>query len=262
MFPRRLGFTIGLVHHLIALSNNYLELRTAGSELLPSIAHRIVLPDKCFANMSYCEIPVRVPKVETQVMASVSPEDHALLKSIAPVWRMNTAGYVICSKRSEGKYRLVYMHRVVAGGPAKHLNGDRLDNRRENLIPTKPRRPFIELSPLDIYTSHPIGDSDPAKSLEESLFNEPLGKYTTVRYSDGKLYSGETHNSLPHGFGTLLEQNRSCFGWFLYGQFKSGCVVDHPDVCDRLRYLYEQPYIKPIRSAFVVRSNGKHERLT
>ncbi len=261
MFPPRLGFTVGIIHHLLSLSSNYLELRTVGQELLPSIAHRIILPDKCFANMSYCEIPVKVPRANTQIMASVSPEDHSMLKAIAPVWRMNNAGYVICSKRNEGKYRLVYMHRVVAGGPAKHLNGDRLDNRRENLIPTKPRRPFIELSPLDLSTGHPIGDADPMQTIEEALISEPLGKYSTVVYSNNNVYNGETHNSLPHGFGTLLEKNRSCFGWFLYGQFKSGCILDHPDVCDRLRYLYEQPYIRPIRSAFVVRANGKHERL-
>jgi hypothetical protein len=260
MFPPRLGFTVGIIHHLLSLSSNYLELRTIGQELLPSIAHRIILPDKCFANMSYCEIPVKVPRAKTQIMTSVSPEDHSMLKSIAPVWRMNGAGYVICSKRTSGKYRLVYMHRVVAGGPAKHLNGDRLDNRRENLIPTKPRRPFIELSPLDMSTGHPIGDLDPVQSVEEAILSEPTGKYTTVTYSNGYRYCGEMHNSLPHGFGTLLEKNRSSFGWFLYGQFKSGCVLDHPDVCDRLRYLYQQPYIRPITDAFAVRSNGKHER--
>lgn len=259
MLPRRFAFTFGIVHHLLALSSNYLELRSASDEILPSIVHRIVLPERCFANMSYCEIPVKVPKTETQIMTSVSPEDHAMLKSISPVWRMNSSGYVICSKRSDGKYRLVYMHRVVAGGPAKHLNGDRLDNRRENLIPTKPRRPFIQLSPLDLHSSHPLGDV--ARTVEEAMSIEPIGKYSTITFLDEKLYSGEIHNSLPHGFGTLLEKNRSCFGWFLNGRFKSGVVLDHPDVCDRLRYLYQQSHVKPIRDAFVVRANGKHERL-
>lgn len=259
MFPHRLAFTFGIVHHLLALSSNYLELRNTSDELLPRIAHRIVLPERCLLNMSYCEIPVKVPKTETQIMTSVSPEDYSLLKSIAPVWRMNSAGYVICSKRSDGRYRLVYMHRMVAGGPAKHLNGDRLDNRRENLIPTKPRRPFIQLTPLDLRSAHPIGDA--VQTVEDAIITEPIGKYCTISFSDEKLYSGEVHNCLPHGFGTLLEKNRSCFGWFMHGTFKSGCVLDHPDVCDRLRYLYSQPHVKPIRDAFVVRANGKHERL-
>jgi len=259
MFPRRLAFTFGIVHHLLALSSNYLELRNTSDELLPSIAHRVVLPERCLLNMSYCEIPVKVPKTETQIMTSVSPEDYSLLKSIAPVWRMNSAGYVICSKRSDGRYRLVYMHRIVAGGPAKHLNGDRLDNRRENLIPTKPRRPFIQLTPLDLRSAHPIGDA--VRTVEDAIITEPIGKYCTISFSGEKLYSGEVHNCLPHGFGTLLEKNRSCFGWFMHGTFKSGCVLDHPDVCDRLRYLYSQSHVKPIRDAFVVRANGKHERL-
>lgn len=254
-----LGFTIGLIHHLLSLSSNYLELRSVNQDIPSPIAHRIVLPDRCLANMSYCEIPVKMPKSETQVMTCVSPSDYDMLKSITPVWRMSTKGYVISSKRTEGKYRLVYMHKIVAGGPAKHLNGDRLDNRRENLIPAKPRRPFIELTPLDLNNAHPLLDF--TKTVEESLQYEAPGRSDTIRYAGDKVYSGETHNGLPHGFGTLIESNRSSFGWFLYGQFKSGCVLDHPAVCDRLRYLYEQPHRRPIQDAFVVLSNGKHQRL-
>ena len=192
-------------------------------------------------------------------MSSVSPADYDMLVSVAPVWRVSNRGYVISSKRVEGKYRLVYMHKIVAGGSAKHLNGDRLDNRRENLIPTKSRRPFIELTPLNIGNVHPLLDF--TKNAQDSLQYGASGRYDTIRYAGDKVYSGETHNGLPHGLGTLVERNRTSFGWFLYGQFKSGCVLDHPVVCDRLRYLYEQSYLRPIQDAFVVLPNGKHQRL-
>lgn len=253
-----IGFTIGLMHHLLSLSSTYLELRSAREEFLPTPIHRIVVPDKCFANMSYCEIPVKVPNTETQIMTCVSPSDYEDLKSMASTWRMNNNGYVVTSRRKDGKYQLLYMHKIVAGGPAKHLNGDRLDNRRENLIPTKPRRPFIQLTPLDINSTHPLMDY--VQDVEQAMINESIGKYSTITYSHGKTYSGETHNGLPHGLGTLIEQNRSSFGWFIYGQFKSGCVLDHPPVCDRLQYLYTSPYRKPIRDAFVVLPSGRHQR--
>lgn len=253
------AFTVGLIHHLLSLSSNYLELRSASQDAFSSITNPIVLPDRCLANMSYCEIPVKMSKSETQCMTIVSPADYDHLVSIAPVWRMSNRGYVISSARKEGKYRLVYMHRVVAGETSKHLNGDRLDNRRENLIPAKPRRPFIELSPLDLKSAHPLMDF--SGTAEQALEFDPTGRYETIRYAGEKVYSGETHHGLPHGLGTLVERNRTTFGWFLYGQFKSGCVVDHPVVCNRLQHLYEQPFVRPIQDTFVVLPNGRHQRL-
>jgi hypothetical protein len=253
------AFTIGLIHHLLSLSSNFLELRSTSQDTSSTIFNPIVLPNQCFANMSYCEIPVKMPKSETQCMTIVSPSDYDHLVSIAPTWRVSNRGYVISSKRMDGRYRLVYMHKIVAGAPAKHLNGDRLDNRRDNLIPSKPRRPFIELSPLDLDTAHPLMDF--SKTAEQCLQFRSTGKYNTIHYSGNKIYSGETHNELPHGLGTLTESNRTSFGWFLYGQFKSGCVLDHPVVCDRLQYLYTSPYKRPITDAFVVLPNGKHQRL-
>lgn len=253
------GFTIGLIHHLLSLSSNYFELRSASEDFLPTPIHRIVVPDRCIFNMSFCEIPVKLPNTQSQVMTTVSPEDHDRLVKIAPTWRMNNNGYVVTSKRLEGKYRLVYMHKLVAGGPAKHLNGDRMDNRRENLIPAKPRRPFIELTPLDLNSGHPLLDF--VQNAEEAMIAEPQGKYSTITYSNGKSYSGETHNGLPHGLGTFVERDRTSFGWFLYGQFKSGCVLDHPVVPDRLQYLYTSQYQRPITDAFAVLPNGKHHRL-
>lgn len=254
-----LAFTIGLIHHLLALSSNYLELKSSSPEFLAPPFHRIILPDKCFANMSYCEIPVRLPKTETQIMTCVSPQDYDAMKKIAPVWRMNGRGYVVTSRRQEGKYRMIYMHKEIAGEASRHLNGDRLDNRRENLIPLRPRRPFIELSPLDLKSAHPLLDY--SDTLEDTISRDPSGKHSTIRYNAHKFYSGETHNGLPHGLGTLVERDRTCFGWFLYGQFKSGCVLDHPPIAERVRYLYQQDYVRPITDGFVVRANGKHERL-
>jgi hypothetical protein len=259
----RSAFVLGIFHNLLALTSNFFELR-ADSPQLPAFDTSLVLPDSCRFNMSFCEIPVKMPNEITETTTIVSPEDYDRLTAIAPEWRLSNRGYVVTSRRVHGKYRLTYMHKEVAGESAKHVNGDRLDNRRENLIRTKPRAPPIRLtpaqpmSPLHLHTRHPILDYVQAS---EELMTDPIGKYNTIQYPSGKVYSGETHNGLPHGLGTLVENNRSSFGWFMYGQFRTGCVLDHPEVCDRLRYLYKQKYIRPIKDGFVVLPSGKHMKL-
>jgi hypothetical protein len=66
--------------------------------------------------------------------ALVSREDHALV--VGKTWRMNADGYA--TGRDE-ENRHIGMHRVILGlkygDPLQgdHINGDRLDNRRENL---------------------------------------------------------------------------------------------------------------------------------
>jgi hypothetical protein len=257
----RTAYVLGVFHNLLALTSNFFELRSDS----PSTAEStILLPDTCRFNMTYCEIPVRWRSEggSDATTTIVSPEDFDRLTSIAPEWRLSNRGYVVTSRRVEGKYRLLYMHREVAGQSAKHLNGDRLDNRRENLVPSKPRSPPIKLSPMDISTTHPILDYiEASEQMPAMVAEEPLGKYRIIEYPSGKLYSGESHNGLPHGLGTLIERNRSSFGWFLYGQFRSGCVLDHPDVCDRLRYLYKPDFVRPIKDGFVVLPGGKHVKL-
>ena len=71
--------------------------------------------------------------------ARVSAEDVGLARY---AWHLNPDGYVVRSDYSEGRKRTVWMHRAVleragepvtAGFETDHINGDRLDNRRENL---------------------------------------------------------------------------------------------------------------------------------
>lgn len=256
----RAAFVVGIVHNFLALTSNFFELRAERPDT-PQFVH---MPPECvlMANgTGYCEIPVKMKNEITSTKTIVSPEDYERLVAIAPEWRISNGGYVVTSRRVHGKYRLTYMHKEVAGSTSRHLNGDRLDNRRENLVPTRPKPPPIQLtpeSPFDIQTRHPVMDFVYAP---EDLLIEPVGKYHTIQYPSGKIYSGETHNGLPHGLGTLLERNRSSFGWFLYGQFKNGCVIDHPEVGDRLRHLYRQKHIRPIKAAFVVLPSGKHVNL-
>jgi hypothetical protein len=52
-------------------------------------------------------------------------------------WHLSKTGYATRHETIEGKERLIYMHRLVMGAQkgetVDHINGDKLDNRKENL---------------------------------------------------------------------------------------------------------------------------------
>lgn len=68
--------------------------------------------------------------------ALVSEEDYLIAASYS--WSMAGRGYArAAGKHPDGRFRSVYLHRLVMGDPKglqiDHRNGDKLDCRRENL---------------------------------------------------------------------------------------------------------------------------------
>jgi hypothetical protein len=239
----RPAFTIGLIHHLLIVTNNYFELK---ADSVPPPSLYISLPIR-YTNMSLRHIPVKIPKQAETTTTIVNQEDYDHLVKISPVWRLNNRGYVVASTRQEKVYQLKYMHKEIAGHTATHVNGDKLDNRRDNLARSFPRG-FQSCPPLHDYLYLPGDEQRPKESSHQ-----------TIDYSNGKIYSGEIHNGIPHGFGTLRENRKTTLGWFMYGKFTTGLVMSHPPIPDRLKYLYEQNHTRPISAAFLVTKNGTHE---
>ena len=168
------------------------------------------------------KIPVRLANNQGWVEATVSPEDYADLSKPDMRWRMGSSGYPMFVKRVNKELTTVWMHKLVGRGPSTHINGNRLDCRRENLIPSARKSPFELKTPESLWDN-----------VEDYDWNDrDLRFYTgfaNITYDQGKTYSGQVVHGIPHGFGTLCEPGpgKKSSGNWVDGQLKIGMVTEH-----------------------------------
>jgi hypothetical protein len=168
------------------------------------------------------KIPVRLPNNKGWVEAECSPEDYPALTLPGMRWRLGSSGYPMFVRRVNKELTTIWMHKLVAGGPSTHINGDRLDCRRENLIPSSRKSPF------EIKTPESTWDS-----LEEFEWGDrDLRFYTgfaNIHYPEGKFFSGQVVHGIPHGFGNLYEaeQGKHSSGNWINGKMVKGMVVEY-----------------------------------
>lgn len=168
------------------------------------------------------KIPVRLPNNKGFVQATVSPEDHADLSKPEMRWRLGSSGYPMYVKRVNKQLTTIWMHKLVAGGPASHINGDRLDCRRENLVESARKSRF------EIKTPPAAWD----KTEDFDWCDRDLRYYSgfaNIAYDEGKFYSGQVVYGIPNGFGNLYEpqQCKHTSGEWVSGEIVKGMVVEH-----------------------------------
>lgn len=207
-------------------------------------AKQEIIPISTTRNSSFCIIPARINNTFCTVDAIVSPEDYDRLTAISEEWYVSSNGYVVWSKRVNKKYVRKYMHKEIMGAPATHVNGDRLDNRRENLVLKRRKRaPELSLQDLEILSILPT-----------TCFQDDIpqcGKDVTIKYDD-RIYSGEVRDYMPHGFGVLTETQKTSLGWWHQGEFKKGLIMEHKPVPPRMYDLCgDQIHVGPVKRAFV-----------
>jgi hypothetical protein len=205
---------ISILHHLLLLSQSYLEFRLDRPHPPRVPIYRVVMP---YPN-AY-EFPVGPNQT-----AVISADDKELVFNVSDRWRVSNSGYVVTSSRRQGRYQLTYLHKVIMGSSAKHINSDRLDNRRSNLIESKARtkkRVFdMTLPDFEIKTVAPLLDPvlNPQEAPQQSM-------HCTVRYDHGKTYRGSFKHFKPHGYGMLIEENKTSTGKWVNGIMVWGVVV-------------------------------------
>lgn len=132
------------------LCENYINLKIQNMDMIDMATSSSRLQDidmcKAAPDTDFKLIPVSLPKKAGYAYAKVSNEDFEMVNNLSSKWRISSSGYPIFVTRKGGVFCTTYMHKLIYGDTSRHVNGDRLDNRRENLIksirgPPAPRKP-------------------------------------------------------------------------------------------------------------------------
>jgi hypothetical protein len=168
----------------------------------------------------YKILEVRKPNNAGMVHAMVSSRDYIDLAGMP--WRLCASGYPMYVKRVGGKSTTIWMHKLVHGGPATHINGNRLDCRRENLVDSYRKNQFEIKTPDAVYDR-----------IEEFQGGDRdlrfYSGFAHIHYEKGKFYSGQVVYGIPHGFGHLYEPAncKHSSGEWLEGKMTKGMVVEY-----------------------------------
>lgn len=199
------------LHHLIVLTNVLGDVYSSRAAMLETVAENAVR-QMDISPTNHTQIPLANGKY-----ALVSPEDYSTLMDMNVNWKVSSSGYPIYVKRLKTKSKTFYMHRLIKQTPCRHLNGNRLDNRRENLVPSyrnasKDTEDFLVKLPEE---DAPIFD-----------YRCPILKQTDgvvkVSYEDGRVYEGSVKKGIPHGYGELSAMNLKTVGEWADGVVRKG----------------------------------------
>ena len=242
----KISFIFSAVHHLAvikSLINNYIDLKMASIEMAESV-------------QEYGIVEVKDKTNNCTVIAKVDLLDHRMVTDKRYKWRLHTSGYAVAS---HGKTS-TFMHSLVFGSMATHINGDRLDNRRSNLVLSK-RSKVGQDEEIEIHGTRPLYEYD---SKDESL-RMAVGD-AVVRYGNKKSYKGTLWYGIPEGIGVLTTETYDIIGVWKNGKidrgiqinYQNGCMCEHFQICP-LRDVID---VELIKSGFKIRQGhlgGDHQ---
>ena len=210
--------------HLKSLLNTYIDIQLSRQQMISTIEeHTTPCLMTTIPLQQWVDVPVTLANKSGVDYAKVSEPDVQKVISLGTTWRRASSGYAILVENQNGKFITHYMHKIVFGGPAHHLNGDRLDNRRENLCSTTRKRKqkdfelhTLRMGPDEINT---YNSTDPILPC--------VSGFVRVEYANGKTYIGEVENGIPHGYGSMFKKNPpyETNGMWVNGQIKEGMVT-------------------------------------
>lgn len=197
-------------------ASDYLELKKGRQDIRDNY--------KLFVPMNQDFRYINVTDHHRNVMAAmVDAEDYDRLVSLSNNWRVDTKGYVVSSTRVGQKFTRLYLHREVLGKTGTHVNGDRLDNRKKNLVEsTKKRKSFGAHENEREFKIQKIDCSPQKFHCEDPLLPTISNENATVYYN-GKAYVGKVERGIPHGCGQLYEQDEHKL---TIGTWDRGVIVD------------------------------------
>jgi hypothetical protein len=203
--------------HIKTLGETYLEAKMNQMEMI-GVVENMDPPFK--------EIPVKLPNKTGHVYAKVSTEDYEKVEKSSNKWRLCSSGYPLFVERKGPKFVTTYMHRLIFGKSARHLNGDRLDNRQENLIESSRRTRSYADDEIVIKKPRVVAEEMVAFDSKDCQLPLYTG-YANINYDHKKLFSGEVSHGIPHGYGCLYEQatQRESRGMWKSGHMVMGIVV-------------------------------------
>ena len=175
-------------------------------------------------NFNYELLPIARGEDKQAFLAKISSEDYHRILQARFSWRLSESGYAVAVRRKNGKLVTEYLHKLVMGVPCRHINGDRLDNRRTNLRPIPLAEPATGPTE-DIFTLST--NSHDHLENEDIYVSKEAPNCQHVIYSGQTTYTGRVSSmGKPHGFGvSIIENEKQLIGYWNDGEFIDGIIV-------------------------------------
>ena len=207
----------------------------------------------------FCFIEVCLPKKKSSVYAKVSPEDYHMLTKEDYTWRLSHSGYPISVRKKDGRVDSTYMHKLIFGDSCRHLNGDKLDNRRHNLVKGIHQTKSGNLS---IKRARVIDEDECILQSDDPSLVDAEG-FRVVTYSADKIYAGHIKHGKPHGYGVLnMEYKKQLIGEWKDGHLYTGCLIKYTEEFEFHKVPLYVPQnaatpftVENVQNGFILRSN-------